>query len=182
MTRLGLGLLAGLALSGVVLSGCGGTQMDDLLVPCPSLVLPADVADLTRYQPGAQPDLSTLILDARVTAIDGSCRRGRRGQSIDSTIAVRFRMDRGPAAETRAVQLPWFIALLDARTDQVLTRQSFLMNGQFSANTTRADVVSQPVEITFPLAGGRRVQDYRVLVGFQLTEEEVALNRRRGPR
>jgi hypothetical protein len=177
MTRLGLGLLAGLTLA-----GCGGPQMDDLLVPCPSLVLPADVADLTRHQPGSQPDLSTLILDARVTAIEGSCRRGRRDQSIDSTIAVRFRMDRGPAAETRAVQLPWFIALLDARTDQVLTRQSFVMNGQFSVNTTRAEVISQPVEISFPLGGGRRVQDYRVLVGFLLTEEEVALNRRRGPR
>ena len=177
MMRLGLSLLAGLAVT-----ACGGPRMDDLLVPCPSLVLPADVADLTRHQPGSQPDLSTLILDARVTGIDGSCRRGRRDQSLDSTIAVRFQMDRGPAATTRAVQLPWFIALLDTRTNQVVSRQSFVMNGQFAVNTTRANVTSQSVEIAFPVSAERRVQDYRVLVGFQLTEDEVALNRRRGPR
>jgi hypothetical protein len=177
MTRLGLGLLAGLALA-----GCGGPQMDDLLIPCPDLVLPADVADLTRYRPGAQPDLSSLLLDARITGIEGSCQRGRRNQSVDSTISVRFQMDRGPAAESRAVQLPWFIALLDSRTNQVVSRQSFVMNGQFAVNTTRANVSSQPVAINFPVNAERRVQDYRVLVGFQLSEDEVALNRRRGPR
>lgn len=177
MKRAGLGLLAALALA-----GCGGPQLNDLLVPCPSLVLPADVADLTRHQPGSQPDLSTLILDARVVGIDGSCRRGRRDRSLESSISVRFQMDRGPAATTRAVQLPWFIALLDTGTNQIVTRQSFVMNGQFATNATRANVSSQPVEISFPVGAGRRVQDYRVLVGFQLTEEELAVNRRRGPR
>lgn len=177
MKRLGLGLLAALAVA-----GCGTPRMDDLLVPCPTLVLPTDVADLTQHQPGSQPDLSTLILDARVTGIEGSCRRGRRDQSLDSTISVRFQMDRGPAAPSRAVQLPWFIAVLDARTNAIVSRQGFVMNGQFAVNTTRANVTSQPVEISFPVGGGRRVQDYRVLVGFQLTEDEVALNRRRGPR
>lgn len=177
MTRLGLVLLAGLALA-----GCNTPQMDDLLIPCPDLVLPADVADLTRYRPGAPPDLSSLVLDARITAIDGSCRRGRSNRSVDSTLAVRIQMDRGPAAESRAVQLPWFIALLDARTNQVVSRQSFVMNGQFAVNTTRANVTSQPVAISFPVDADRRVQDFRVLVGFQLTEDEVALNRRRGPR
>lgn len=177
MRRAGLGLLACVALA-----GCGGQQLDDLLVPCPSLVLPADVADLTRHQPGSPPDLSTLVLDARVTGIEGSCRRGRRDQTLDSSIAVRFQMDRGPAATSRAVQLPWFIALLDTGTNQIVTRQSFVMNGQFAVNTTRANVTSQPVAISFPVGAGRRVQDYRVLVGFQLTEDELAVNRRRGPR
>jgi hypothetical protein len=177
MMRPGLGLLAALAVA-----GCGGPAMDDLLVPCPTLVLPTDVADLTRYQAGSQPDLSTLVLDARVTGIEGSCRRGRRDQSLDSTISVRFQVDRGPAAAGRGLQLPWFIALLDARTNEVVSRQSFIMNGQFAVNTTRANVTSQPVEISFPVGAGRRVQDYRVLVGFQLSEDEVAMNRRRGPR
>jgi hypothetical protein len=177
MVRLGLSLAAALAVA-----GCGGPRLDDLLVPCPTLVLPTDVADLTRYQPGSQPDLSTMVLDARVVGIEGSCRRGRRDQSLDSTIAVRFQVDRGPGAPTRTIQLPWFIARLDSRTNEVVSRQVFNMTGQFSANTTRANVTSQPVDITFPVGGERRVQDYRVLVGFQLNEEELALNRRRGPR
>jgi hypothetical protein len=179
MKRLGLGVMVA---AGLAVAGCGAPRLDDLLVPCPGLTLPADVADLTRYQPDSPPDLSTMVLDARVTGIDGSCRRGRRDQTLDSSIAVRFQVDRGPAAPSRAFQLPWFIALLDARTNEVINRQSFIMNGQFAVNTTRANVTSQSVDIAFPVGGGRRVQDYRILVGFQLTEDEVAMNRRRGPR
>ena len=175
--RLVLGLL-GMA----VLAGCAPTRMEDLLVPCPELILPADLADLTRYQPGSQPDLSTLILDARVTAVEGTCRRGRRDQSVDATLSLRFRIDRGPGATSRAVQLPWFLALLDAQTNEVVNRQNFVMNGQFAVNTTRSEVTSQPVDINFPLGQGRRVQEYRVMVGFQLNQDELALNRRRGPR
>lgn len=179
MKRLALGVTVVAALA---VAGCGGPRMEDLLVPCPSLTLPADVADLTRYVPGSPPDHSTMVMDARVTGIEGSCRRGRRDQSLDSTIAVRFQVERGPAAPSRAFQLPWFIALLDARTNEVLNRQSFVMNGQFAVNTTRANVTSQPVDIAFPVGQGRRVQDYRILVGLQLNEDEVAMNRRRGPR
>ena len=179
MKRLGLGVTVAAALA---VAGCGGPRLDDLLVPCPSLTLPADVADLTRYVPDAPPDHSTMVMDARVTGVEGSCRRGRRDQTLDSSIAVRFQVERGPAAPSRAFQLPWFIALLDANTNEVINRQSFIMNGQFAVNTTRANVTSQAVDIAFPVGGGRRVQDYRILVGFQLTEAEVAMNRRRGPR
>lgn len=175
--RLALGLLAIVATT-----GCQPQRIDDMLIPCPALVLPADLADLTRYQDGAERDLSTLILDARITGVEGSCRRGRRDQSIDATLSMRFRIDRGPAAQGRGVQLPWFIALLDAQTNEVVNRQIFTLPAQFGVNTTRAAVGSQPVLISFPLGQGHRVQDYRVMVGFLLTEEEVAANRRRGPR
>jgi len=173
--------VAPLILAAMGVAGCQPGRIDDLLVSCPTLTLPADAADLTRYRPGSSPDLSTVVLDARVTAVDASCRRGRRDQSVDATISMRFQMDRGPAAPSRAVQLPWFIALLD-KDDNVVTRQTFVLPAQFSANTTRAAVSSQPVEISFPVSSERRVQDYRILVGFQLTPDELALNRRRGPR
>lgn len=176
-----LAYVAPLVLAAMGVAGCQPTRIDDLLVSCPSLTLPADLADLTRYREGASPDLSTVVLDARITAVDAQCRRGRRDQSVDATIALRFQLDRGPAAPTRAVQIPWFIALLD-KDNNIINRQGFLLPAQFGANTTRAAVGSQPVEISFPVGQERRAQDYRIMVGFQLTQDELALNRRRGPR
>jgi len=178
--RLAIGLP--LLLTALGLAGCGQGRMEDRLVSCPTLALPADLADLTRYQADSPPDLSTLVLDARVTGVDAACRRGSRDRSVDATIALRFRIDRGPAATGRGVQLPWFIALLDASTDEVVNRQTFVVPAQFAPNTTRATFTSAPVEISFPIGQGRRAQDYRVLVGFQLTADELAMNRRRGPR
>lgn len=174
---------AGLAVLGMlVLAGCSQPRIDDLLIACPTLSLPADVADLTRYQPGAQPDLSTLVLDARVQAIDGSCRRGRRDASVVVAMTSRFRVERGPAGTERAVDLPWFIAVVEDGTDRILSRQTFTQRATFAPNTTRVNVASPPIEVVFPVAEGRRVQDHRIMVGFLLSPEEVALNRRRGPR
>jgi hypothetical protein len=173
--------VAPLVLAAMGVAGCQPTRLDDLLVSCPTLSLPADLADLTRYRDGAPPDLTTVVLDAKITGVDANCRRGRRDQSVDATISMRFQLDRGPAAPTRQVQIPWFIALLDANNN-VINRQSFVLPAQFGANTTRAAVGSQPVQITFPVGQERRAQDYRIMVGFQLTESELALNRRRGPR
>jgi hypothetical protein len=176
-----LAFVAPLVLSAMAVSGCQPTRIDDLLVSCPTLTLPADLADLTRHRPGSPPDLSTVVLGARVTAVDAHCKRGRGDRSVDATISMRFQIDRGPAAPSRAVQIPWFIALLDANNN-VINRQTFVLPAQFGANTTRAAVSSQPVEISFPVGQERRAQDYRIMVGFQLTQEELALNRRRGPR
>ncbi len=161
-------------------AGCAPTRIEDRLVSCPQLSLPADVADLTRHLPGAAPDLSTLVLDVRVTAVDGDCRRGRRDQSVETDIALRMRVDRGPAATARGAQIPWFIAVLDG--DQILSRQSFVLPVAFAPNTTRAEVATQKVAVSFPVRQGRRVQDLRVLVGLQLSPEELEVNRRRGPR
>ncbi len=168
------------ALLALAAAGCAPTRIEDRLVSCPQLSLPADVADLTRHLPGAPPDLSTLVLDVRVSAVDGDCRRGRRDESVETAIGLRMQVDRGPAATGRAAQIPWFIAVLDG--DRILQRQTFVLPVAFAPNTTRAEVATQRVPISFPVRQGRRVQELRVLVGLQLSPEELEVNRRRGPR
>jgi hypothetical protein len=175
--RLGIILAAALTLA-----GCGGTRIEDLLIACPELSLPADTADLTRYRPDGPPDLSAMIMDARVVAIEGSCVRGRRDRSVVARVAPRFSVERGPAAETRVVELPWYLAVIESGTDRIVSRATFRLPAAFPANTPRMDVRSSQIEIEFPVSEGRRVQDYRIMVGFMLTQEELALNRRRGPR
>jgi hypothetical protein len=177
MKRLGV-MLTGL----VALAACESGRLEDRLVACPTVSLPADVADLTRHRPGTPPDLSTIILDARVAAIPATCRPGPRGQSVIATVALRATVERGPAATGREAALPWFIAVLDGDTEEVLSRQAFLLPVVFPPNVARLTVTSPAVEVSFPTTGRRRVQDHRILVGFLLDAEEVALNRRRGPR
>ncbi|MFL1463587.1 hypothetical protein ACI6QG_15375 [Roseococcus sp. DSY-14] len=164
----------------LLLAACAPQRMEDRLVACPQLSLPADVADLTRHLPGAAPDLSTLVLDARVSAVDGDCRRGRRDQSVEVAVGLRLRVDRGPAATGRGAQIPWFIAVLDG--EEILSRQSFVLPVAFAPNTTRAEVATPRVDISFPARPGRRIQDLRIITGLQPSPGELELNRRRGPR
>ena len=175
--RFGIGLMALL-----LLAGCGQQRVEDLLVACPALVLPADAADMTRYRPGAAEDLSALVLDARIQGLSGGCARGSRDRSVDVTLTARFSAERGPASSETAVDLPWFLAVVEQDTGRIISRQAFTQRVVFRDNMTRAVAASREVNIRFPVGEGRRVQDHAVVAGFVLTAEELALNRRRGPR
>lgn len=178
MWRAGVVLLAVLGLA-----ACAQPQrVESLLIPCPRLSLPSDVADLSRHVPGLPPDLSTLVLDARIQALEGACRAGRRGESVTVSLSARFQAERGPAGTERVADLPWFIAIVEDGTETILNRQGFVQSITFAPNATRADATSQRVELVFPVRAERRIQDHSIMVGFLLTPEELALNRARGPR
>jgi hypothetical protein len=93
-----------------------------------------------------------------------------------------FGVERGAAADGRVVDLPWFVAVIDRRDEQILSRQAFVERAGFARNETRTTIQSAPVSLSLPVGEDRKAQDYRILVSFRLSEEDLALNRRRGPR
>jgi hypothetical protein len=165
-----------------LLAGCGAGSGTGLPVACPSPALLAEGADFTRYRPGPVRDLTTQEYDARLTGLSGTCAPGRGNRSIEMQLSVGFSVDRGVAADGRAVELPWFVAVLDRRDDTILSRQEFTESIGFARNETRTSFQSAPVSLSLPVGEGRSPQDYRILVSFALSEEDLALNRRRGPR
>jgi hypothetical protein len=52
----------------------------------------------------------------------------------------------------------------------------------FNRGETRAAGVAEPVRLSLPVGEDRRATDYRIFVSFELTPEDVEVNRRRGPR
>jgi hypothetical protein len=176
------GRVAATILAATLLAACADTTAR-APIACPRPSIPADAADLTRYRPGAVRDLTTLEFDARLNGLEGGCRPGRREEGVVMEVTPNFIVDRGAAAEGRAVDLPWSVAVIDDRTGEPLGRpQRFRDTAVFRPNETRAGFNGQTVSINLPVSESRRATDYRVLVFMQLTEEELALNRRRGPR
>ncbi len=175
---------AAVAAMPLLLAACGGGGGATAPIACPTPGILADASDLTRHAPGAAVrDLTTLDFDARLTGLEGGCELARRGRGIEMSLTARFTVDRGAAARSRTVEIPWSVAVLDARTNEPLGRpQGFLDRIEFGPNETRAAVASQPVSILLPVGPERGAMDYRVLVFFQLTPEELEMNRRRGPR
>lgn len=165
-----------------LLAGCGGDQANLVPIACPQPGLLAEGANLTHYRPGPVQDLTTLEYDARLAGLNGECRPGRGDRSIEMLLSTRFTVDRGAAAEGRVVDLPWFVAVIDVRDERILSRQSFVERVSFARNETRTTGSSAPVALSLPVGEARRAQDYRILVSFELTPDELALNRRRGPR
>ena len=166
----------------IVLAACGFDTRDLPPASCPRITILQEGADLTRFRPGAGQDLSAMVADARIAGLDARCAHGRGGRSVEVTVVVNFEVERGPASSGGAVVIPWTLAVTRADTEAPVERRRAEFGVSFPANVTRTRTSSNPINMTFPTTDGRRVTDYNVRVYFQLNEEELAYNRRRGPR
>jgi len=171
------------ALLPLLLAQCGDRGFATRLpIACPMPGLLGEGADLARYRPGPVKDLTTLEFNARLTGLERGCLAGRGDRTVDIQLTVGFAVDRGVAAEGRSVDLPWFVAVIDRQSERILSRQMFVDRVEFARNETRTSATGEPVTIQLPVSQTRSANDYRILVSFMLNEEELATNRRRGPR
>jgi hypothetical protein len=182
--RRGRPVAAGLAAALLALAGCGGGDQPTLPATCPRVGILADAADLTHFRPGAGQDLSAMVLDARITGFQARCDYTRRGRALEMILTVQFAAERGPAAQgARTAELPYFVTVVSPDETQVIAPpQHFSTRVVFPTNVSRVRANGQELSIVIPLGGERRLGDEAVLIAFQLTPEELALNRRRGPR
>ena len=166
-----------------LLAACSGPRGDDLLVACPMPGLVPDMVDLTRYRDPAAPDLTNMVVDARLIGIaNGRCRGARDDRSISVQFGVIVQADRGPAAGgARQINIPMVVGITDSR-GTLLNRQVFTQALSFPANSTSTRQTSEPIELVLPVSEQRRGSDYTIVLVFLLDESELALNRRRGPR
>jgi hypothetical protein len=177
----------------LALAACGGREdaegartiatLANELAPCPRIVILGDGADLTRFRPGGDRDLTAMVVDARIEGFNASCDYANSARdSLAIRLTPRFEAERGPAAEGRTAELPWFVALTDPGDQSVLDRRGFAARASFPPNTPRATVIGQQARLAVPLRPGARAQDYTIRLSFQLSPEELAHNRARGPR
>jgi hypothetical protein len=175
MPRLAVSLrrLSGAALAAALLAGCNSGELK-FAPACPQLSLLAEGADLTRFN-GPGRDVTDRVLEARISGVEADCRSGRNGDVI-ATVTVRADMARGPAAQGRRAQLPYFVAVMDGET--ILDRQAFMIEGTFPPNVNTLRTAGDKLELRFPGTAERGAARYRIIVSLQLTEEELTHNRR----
>jgi hypothetical protein len=180
MRRRGIiGLAAAAALAGC--GGSGGVGATNAPAPCPRVTILADGADLTLFRPSGGRDLTDMTFDARLLGFNARCDYTRRREGVNVALSAVFEVERGPAGAARRVTLPWFVAVTDAQDSQIIDRQEFTTPIDFATNVNRVRVESRPFTLNFP-ADERLVENHNVRLSFQLTPEELDLNRRRGPR
>jgi len=167
----------------LALTACGLDTVSTEQAPCPRIVILADGADLTRFRPDAGRDLTGLVVDARLVGFTARCDfTGRDRTALEVRVTPRFEAERGPGAAGRTAELPWFAALTNPGDAELLDRPGFTARATFAPNTARAVVDGQTARLTFPVGTDRPASAHTIRLSFQLTPDELALNRARGPR
>jgi hypothetical protein len=160
------------ALAALVLAGC--SQEPQFAPVCPQLALLAEGADMVRFA-GTGRDMTDRVLEAKIVSVDGRCEPGRKGE-VTAKIKVLAELIRGPAAQGRTAQVPYFIAV--TRGDQIVDRKQFMLSATFPANVDLQRVDGGELSMSFPVSARQGASEFKVYVSLQLTEDELAYNRR----
>ena len=141
---------------------------------CPDAGFVAGLERMTVFAEGGGTAPSDIAWSARMTRLEAACELEDEG----ATVSARFVLDveRGPAAREGAARPYWFVAIA-APGGEVLAKEVFSSELPFEDGRSRA---AREEEVAPFLPAGRDGPDfagYRILIGFQLTPEQVERNR-----
>jgi hypothetical protein len=169
----------------LAVAACGTSADKNRPPPCPRLSVLSDAAELTRFAAGAGQDLVDVDFQVEISDLLAGCQyvepeSGKDKQVIVVAMAPVMVAIRGPANRDREAQFDYFVSVVDSERD-VLNKQNFGVTVKFPGNLTRVSLKDDdpPVTVDIPLAADRDATDYQILVGLQLTPDELEYNRRR---
>ena len=169
------------ALCTLGLAACAGSS--ERAPACPRAAVLNDAATLTRFAPGGGRDPLDIDFDVEIADLASGCQFEKKGKTFDRlvvAVAPVLITTRGPANASRKAEYGYFVSLIDP-DGNIISRQSFPVTVPFSGNqrqlTQRDD--DPPVTIDIPLTRVEDAVNYEILLGLQLTEDELQYNRQR---
>ncbi len=172
-----------IGLAAALLAGCSsGEEAVSALCPTGGIVPDANLIVLFRDGPGR--DVTDVLVQGQVVDMKITCEyaKGRNARpAVTLDLQIAFAAERGPAERTRKASLPYFVAIVDGERN-IVAKENFNADFEWTDNRPRTGRVDQ-WEPRIPLRSNFDGPSFQVLVGFQLTAEQVAWNRaQRGPR
>ncbi|WP_323796395.1 hypothetical protein [Nisaea sp.] len=143
---------------------------------CPVTNFVNDLDHVTVFVDGAVGDLTDVRFDAQLSSLSAIC--NFESDELVMDIAFQVIATRGPANKDNQAAVTYFLAIAD-ETGVVIAKQTFDNTLPFKGNLRRV-AIKDEFEPTIPYpADQKTLNRYRVLIGFQLTPEQLAYNRAR---
>ena len=168
-------LAAVLALPAALAACANQNPLEVTVSRCPALAVAGHTGTLTRFA-GGERDVDDVAFNAIITDLKIDC---RQGESVAGRVTFNLVATRGPALASPAlasqdITLPYFVAIL-RDNNQVVTKKVFETTLRFDPGQERAGTREVIVHRLPDITRARRY-DYELLVGFQLSPDELAYN------
>lgn len=152
------------------LGACGYFTEREYQPPCPRAAVMADAQDVSSFRPGPGRDLTDILYEGFIAGVDGSCEYNDDGY-VEVDMDIGFNLSIGPALEDGIGHWRYFVVILDP-DGQRIAKEVFAIDLAFeqaSFQTGWVEQITQRIVYSpwFDASG------YRILVGFQLTREEL---------
>lgn len=179
MRRCSTRIAVSLVVAGATLVGC--SSKDKEMNVCPRVAVLTEAGRITSFQPGPGRDILDIDFEGDIGDIIASCEfpdPKKDVRSVTIQVGPVFVFTRGAANSDPKIDFTYFVSVV--RDGEILSKQQFEAQTSFAANRSR--VIAQdndpPITVDIPLPYKGAEYEYEVLVGFQLTADQLAYNRR----
>ncbi len=159
---------------GLVLAGCTVFDTGPQL-PCPRAVVLSEAAEMVEFRPGPGRDLTDVLYTGEVVGMSSTCEYDNDGY-VDSDVLLTVALTRGPAAEGNIGRFTYFIAITNP-ADKIIAKQVFPVEVEYPGFGPRV-AVQEEVSQRIHYAPNADARYYRIIIGFQLTQDQLEFLRR----
>lgn len=172
-------LRRGLVLSflGYLVAACALSDKDKKY-RCPAVFILEDAKDMTRFKAGPGRDITDILFEAEIVNFVGNCDYDEGEAEIQ--LSVQIRVERGPANRNHRVVFDYF-AVIPTFKSHPKGKNIFNVVGEFEGNRTQMlyqDDLQMKIPVKVPTDGAA----LEIVLGFQLSPEELKYNRSRKQR
>ncbi len=166
--KLGLGLV----FIAITLTSCSNKRAGGIVLVsnCPAVGLVEHLNALTLFD-GETYTNRDVVFDAYITDLDVSC---TQGSSVVSDISFSIRAKKGPAFKGTTYNLTYYVVIIRDNY-QLTNKKTFTTQINFKPGSDTTGV-REHLRQTFASYEQPKRYNYEILIGFELTPEELEFN------
>ncbi len=177
-------LISALALSacgaGRAVSNAGGNLFESRQGACPLIGILADAHRMTSFYSQGR-DLPDIRYSAEINDARADCDYGRAGgqRYVYSRVRLDVTARLGSAARPDPVEIPYFVAVVERMTQTILVKEVYTLRAPFDPSRRSVSLEDSIDRIAIPVETVADGGFYEIIVGFELTPDQLDYNRRR---
>ena len=145
---------------------------------CPQAAIVDDLKNLTQFETPSAPTPGTKISSITLSSMESKCSLNEKTVAVDMTLTFDGQI--GPKAaswktESHSFAYPYFIAVTTP-TGEILSKEVFAATIRYDRDET-AITQKENIRQVIPLRENMSAAGYEILVGFQLTDDELNYSR-----
>jgi hypothetical protein len=158
----------------LLVAGCSWFGGSKKLV-CPGTVVAPSLDSATEFRPNSAGNANDIQFGVKILLVDSSCSADdKKGVTVDTrTTFIAARSD--PSVNQR--DFTYFVAIADAQRN-ILAKKQFSLRIEFPSQKSQMQLLDEITE-QLPLRNNATAGNYVVIVGLELSPQQLEYNRSR---
>lgn len=156
----------------------GGKTEALLASPCPQVELVSDLSSLSDFSTPNNPNDKNLISRVNLKSAQSTCKLASKSAIVDLTLifdGALGKKGRQKSSDKPFFSYPFFIAIT-APNGKIMAKEIFAASLTYGANENEHTYFEKLRQI-IPIKNKAHANRYKVLIGFQVTPDQLAYNR-----